>query len=47
MQRENGEEYMKALEKDRHKIVKAYDHYQKLLIEYTELCDRLTSKDIK
>ena len=39
MLKENGQAYMDQLERDKRKIVKSYDHYQKLIIEYTALCD--------
>lgn len=34
---ENGSEYMQQLERDRQVIVKAYDHYMMLLLEYKNL----------
>lgn len=37
MLREEGKVYMKKLEQDRRVIVKAYDHYVKLLGEYRSL----------
>lgn len=39
MLREIGEEKMAELQKDRQKIVNAYDHYSKLLIEYTKILE--------
>jgi len=38
MVRENGQEYMDSLERERQVTVKAIDHYEKILIEYLELC---------
>ncbi len=37
MLRENGQEHMELLEKDRQITVKAYDHYIKLIEEYKKL----------
>lgn len=37
MLKENGQEYMNQLERDRQITVKAYDHYLKLTAEYEEL----------
>lgn len=34
MLRENGQEYMDALQADRRVQIKAYDHYERLLAEY-------------
>lgn len=41
MLRDEGEEYMAKLEKDRQIITKAYDHYVIVLEEYKQLVDKL------
>jgi hypothetical protein len=41
MLREEGAEYMKQLEQDRNKIVKAQDHYEKVYADYKQLVDNL------
>lgn len=38
MVRENGQEYMDSLERERQVTVKAIDHYEKILPEYSKLC---------
>ena len=39
---EIGESAMFVLEKDRRKIVRAYEHYQNLIVEYTKILESLT-----
>lgn len=41
MLREKGMEYMAKLERDRRVSVKAYDHYVKLIQEYSEILNQL------
>ena len=38
MVRENGQEYMNSLERERQVTVKAIDHYTQILEEYKKLC---------
>lgn len=40
---EIGQEAMEKIEKDRQVTVNAYDHYEKLLVEYQKILDELTA----
>lgn len=41
MLKEEGELFMAQLERDRNKLVKAYDHYLKVLSEYQKIADEI------